>query len=427
MREKLTAYKRKFVTLLSFICQYNKWMKLRHKSVPINSDKNKIVLIPCDPWTVGGSRGDEAMLMAIIQYYTTKNKNVSIAIVSDNQKGEKYVNDLKLNNVYALPVWYGKYPAENIYDAVMKCKPNTVVILGADCMDGFYSPALSLTLLTLHDLFSYTVGTGSKLMGFSFNETPYRPLCHVFRNVSSDTRFNLRDEVSLRRFMEKTGISAGLVADVAFLLQADADFNDYALLEKWVKSRKDSGSEYIIGINFHPMLRKYNNTDDIRHDALIVAQNLKQILELCPTVALALIPHDNRDLLTDNLVLSTIAEYLNEYGFKDRITYSSKVFRAAQLKAVCGLLDGIVSSRMHLAIAALGQGKSILAASYQGKFDGLFRHFHLPCEYLLRPEQFISEQFVPIFQKFINELHYLNKQVAARLPEVIKLSEKNLI
>ena len=111
MSKIISTCKNKLAVFFAFISQYRKWRKTCHNIKAVNGNSGKIVIIPCDPWTVGGSRGDEAMLMAIIQHYIAKKEDVSIAIVSDNQNGEKYVNDLKLNNVHALPAWYGKYPA----------------------------------------------------------------------------------------------------------------------------------------------------------------------------------------------------------------------------------------------------------------------------------------------------------------------------
>src|SRR5574344_391976 len=62
---------------------------------------------------------------------------------------------------------------------------------------------------------------------------------------------------------------------------------------------------------------------------------------------------------------------------------SSYVLSAPELKALCGHLDCLFTSRMHLAIAALGRGKPVAAFAYQGKFTGLFRHFDLPEDLIL--------------------------------------------
>ncbi len=420
------GYKKRLGQLYAFLVQYRKWRKVIPVSDKVSGEVKRLVIIPCDPWSVGGSRGDEAMIMSVIQCYRKTFSSAPIIVVTGNETGDRYVSNLPVDGVSSIPAWNGNYPMERIYHAVMEQKPSHVVLLGADCMDGFYSPAISLTLLGLHDLFSRTSGVESRLMGFSFNADPYWPMCFAFRCISDETLINLRDEVSLERFRKKTKSPAGLVADSAFMLSPDYGFSGYRDLEDWVSIRRNAGAKYIIGVNFHPMLRKYDGLDSIKEDAIILARNIETILREDHATDFVLIPHDDRSKLTDNLMLGTMADYLYGKGFAERIYYRPEVYRATQLKALCRLLDGLVSSRMHLAIAALGQGKSVLAASYQGKFEGLFRHFNIPEDYLLPPDVFISDQMVEVFHRYIKNLPQLTFQVETMLPSVTLLSEKNM-
>ena len=50
---------------------------------------------------------------------------------------------------------------------------------------------------------------------------------------------------------------------------------------------------------------------------------------------------------------------------------------ARQVKAISGHCDLILSGRMHLAIASLGQGVPVVCLTYQDKFEGLMEHFGL--------------------------------------------------
>lgn len=126
-------------------------------------------------------------------------------------------------------------------------------------------------------------------------------------------------------------------------------------------------------------------------------------------------------------MLEVIYSYLHQKQLQDRVYYDAEVYRAPQLKAICSLIDGLISSRMHLAIAALGQGKSVMAASYQGKFEGLFQHFRLPDTYLLNPDVFISDAMIPVFYSYLDHLRELTSQVKKMLPSVVQLSQKNLL
>lgn len=428
MRKTLIRRFRADIGLLAaFSRQYIQWRRLVSTIPQHLNVQERLVIVPCDPWTVGGSRGDEAMLMAVIQQYRLKNSQIPIVVVVCDEVGCEYIQHLSVENITALPVWNGAYPLARIYHAVLEQKASHVVLLGADCMDGHYSPLLSLTLLNLHDLFSRTPGIDSRLLGFSFNDNPYRPLYFAFNHISGNTIVNLRDPISYERFRHKVSIQAGLVADAAFMLQPDCRFEGFNKLEDWIRNRRNGCKRTIIGFNFHPMLRNYGGVEDIKKDAIILAHNLEIILQERLNVDFVLIPHDNRSRLTDNLMLEVIYSYLHQKQLQDRVYYDAEVYRAPQLKAICSLIDGLISSRMHLAIAALGQGKSVMAASYQGKFEGLFQHFKLPDIYLLNPDVFISDAMISVFYSYLGHLGELTSQVEKMLPSVVRLSQKNLL
>lgn len=423
MQEKIKEIKNKLGVFLSFNQQYFRWKRIHPSKIDIKNDN--LLIVPCDPWAIGGSRGDEAMLIAIIQWYRKKYPRSHIFIISASEEGCDYINNLPYPEITALYEWCGTNPIDRIYKTAINIDINSVILLGADCMDGFYSPFVSLTLIALHELFSLTGNIKSRLMGFSFNNTPYQPICRAFDSLSSDVCINLRDPISLQRFKKQIRINAGLVADVAFLLTPDYDFDGYKKLREWTTLRHQAQGQYVIGFNFHPMLRKYGDVNGIRKDALAMAEILAEILRQNKNIHFVIIPHDNRNKLTDNIMLGTISNELSRMGLPERFYYDPLVYRASQIKALCGLIDGLVSSRMHLAIAALGQGKSVMAATYQGKFEGLFRHFDLPEDYLLSPDDFISSNMIDCFFNYINHLPQLTQQVQSRLNHVMELSNKN--
>ena len=119
-------------------------------------------------------------------------------------------------------------------------------------------------------------------------------------------------------------------------------------------------------------------------------------------------------------------DYLKNHTSGQCIFYDAEVPRASQLKALCGLLDGLISSRMHLAIAALGMRVPVMAATYQGKFEGLFQHFGLDGTFLLNPQEFLSDTLIDKFNLFINSLPELRQKISRKLPLVLELSNKNL-
>lgn len=402
-----------------------KYLKHKHASMLKGERANRIVIVPCDPEVVGGSRGDEAMIMASIHYYRTLDPSVEIGIVVTDQRGQDYIAGMGISNIVPLISWNGAYPLEKIVRSIASFSPKEVIILGADCMDGYYSPYLSLMLLSIYDL-CHSIGLTTHLLGFSFNDTPSKLMIRAFQSLDADIRLRLRDAVSLKRYIKYTSCNADLVADAAFLLQPDHSFSEFSEIKKWVDKRKDVG-DCIIGFNLHPMLKQRQSKEELQIYAGEVAKRMITVLEQSSTISFMLIPHDNRDRLTDNLMLKKISESLIDAGYKDRLYYNPFVFHAAQIKAICSLVDGLISSRMHLAIAALGEKKPIMVATYQGKFQGLFQHFNLDSTYVLSPEEFCSEVFVSKFTDFIKNLPLLEERISKELPNVIHLAKQNML
>lgn len=427
MKVDILDFRKKLGIAYAFYKEYKQWKAIKTRISTCNNGRKKLVIVPCDPWTVGGSRGDEAMIMGVIYKYRQKYPDISINIICADEKGIDYIKHFPINGIEPINSWNGRYPLERIYKSIVNTNPSDVVILGADCMDGFYSPLLSLSLLALHDLCKNTHGVRSHLLGFSFNPNPNWLMVRAFRVISCTTDICIRDVVSLMRFQQTVGKPAHLVADAAFMLQPQNDFPLYEELKQWIITQRNA-CRNVIGLNFHPMLRTYNGADDVKSDAVKLAMNTERILRNNRNVCFVFIPHDDRSRLTDNLMLSSMFEYLNSQpdGLIKRVFYTPLVPRADQLKAICGLLDGLISSRMHLAIAALGMGVPVMAATYQGKFEGLFKHFELDEIYLLKPHTLLSDRMIEVFNYFLNTLPLQRAQIEVKLPQVLELSNNNL-
>ena len=101
-------------------------------------------------------------------------------------------------------------------------------------------------------------------------------------------------------------------------------------------------------------------------------------------VSWLLLPHDFRGERGDNAALAPLAQRVGA-TLGERVLHAGEPLSAAQLKAMAGVTDGIVTGRMHLAIAALGRGVPVAALTYQDKFQGLWTHFDLPLDLLLAP------------------------------------------
>ncbi|HSW15180.1 MAG TPA: polysaccharide pyruvyl transferase family protein, partial [Solimonas sp.] len=110
-----------------------------------------------------------------------------------------------------------------------------------------------------------------------------------------------------------------------------------------------------------------------------------------------------------------------------RLRHPEQPLSAPALKAVAGAMDGVVTGRMHLAIAALGQGRPVAGLTYQDKFQGLFRHFELPTDLLMPPSQVVEpDRLTDLLRRFHADLAELEATVRRRLPQVQELALANL-
>ena len=396
------------------------WL-IRRNHVKYKPDTGLVLMIPCDPWSVFGSRGDEAMLEACMKYNSGIEKAVKYkyivadTVTFDNVKRRKYD---------ATVSWRGISPLNNIIHEIKKTRPEKVIIIGADCMDGYYSSEVSFTLMAAADICSRN-SINYTLTGFSFNGTPKKELKLPYLLSHNELIYKIRDSVSLSRFKSFSHKKTKLVADVAFLLEPDYNFPNFEAYKSWTDNVRQTPGRVIMGFNYHPMLEQKQGDEEIINNAKRIGENLSGLLKHQDNLYIIFIPHDDRGKLSDNIVLPIVAGKLKENGYADRFYRIESVHHAAEIKAITVLCDFILCSRMHLSIAALGMGVPVIVVKYQDKFDGLFKHFDYPSEYLLSQRDLISETMTNTITDFISQYHILKRKVEDKLPTVIRLSQNN--
>lgn len=411
---------RELKLLVIFYANISLWQLL--KVLPLKrfvKKSNPIFIIPPDLQTVWESRGDEAMLEVIMDNYKEK-KMLNYVIFASSRV--KRIDDTHMNCKY-FHKWFSRFPMLGFFQALYKIRPSEIIIVGADCMDGYYSRLSSLTRLICIDLCERHA-IPYNIIGFSFNQSPNKHLLLPYKIASKKIVFKLRDPVSLKRFEQFTNRKPIQVADSAFLLQANGNSEDLVSIESQINSLK-SAYEFAIGFNFHPMLLKNITIEELEYAVKTIANILIEILMLHPNMCVVIIPHDNRGKNSDIRALNLIFDNLKNSDFAHRILYIDKVYHAKQIKYIAGLLDMLICSRMHLAIAALGMGIPVLTANYQGKFSGLFQLFHLSSKYILEYNEFCSHILVERFNEFYAEYENIKKTIAENKNSVFTLALRN--
>ncbi|WP_428419889.1 polysaccharide pyruvyl transferase family protein [Methylibium sp.] len=377
------------------------------------------LIIPPDPLLLIASKGDEAMITCVISAIRQDNENARIVIATCGEGADAKARQMGLEPCRILDEGSLSRSAERMSSV----SPTHVFTIGADVLDGSYDPDFSLRLLALTDL-AARKGAVCSVTGFSFSKKPYRALAKAYSSASRSIVFRLRDRRSFERFREFCSARAELVADVAFLLKPDphsARTND---LRSWITERRAEGQK-VIGLNFHPLLLPPVRRGELPSFVASLADSISSLIANanCSVVLLA---HDFRGTSADHHCLGPLYDSLQR-SVPGRVFNADEEFSASELKGLVGALDGVISGRMHLAIASLGMGTPVFAFSYKDKMEGLLMHFALSESMMVMIDDVKNRtKFDQLLGSFVSELDGVRRSVADSLPTVKALAKKNL-
>ncbi|MFA5041606.1 MAG: polysaccharide pyruvyl transferase family protein [Bdellovibrionales bacterium] len=398
------------------------WKKVA-ASLPVaapHASVRKILIVPSDPYTLTGSRGDDAMIDALLGVARDNNKDVELFIVTGSDEAD---TEARKKGLSPCQIWASAFSPEKILAEFKKLSPDALVVIGADVMDGYYNPYLPLHGLMFADLAS-RLGARAFVLGFSFNKSPWKQLKAAFELTNNAVKINVRDPISMERFNAFCSRPADLVADAAFCLKPALDSDLRKKVTAWVEEVHQKG-HLAIAFNIHPMLFKNATQTQIDH-LVAAATSALEAVSKARKVSWLFLPHDFREDVGDNACLTPLAKILGERGLSGRIFHITKDHSAAELKAAASQVDGVITARMHLSIGSLGMGVPVAAITYQDKFQGLFRHFDLPDWLLVSPDEVLSStKLEKMMLRFIDENAQIKAMVAQKLPEVMRLSMKN--
>ena len=389
----------------------------------IEQNKSILILPPAE----FGSLGDEAMVVGIMEYLKDKNFT-RLGIISlspwdklsphwDNFNPECEYIEICHHPLLSWRKWFDFIALVRRYD-LFCC-------LGADMMDGKYGDT-SLGKLNYVSL-ARQAGVRSAILGFSFNGKPTQKIISTFKELSLDVKLYARDPVSQERLIQSLERPVELVADLAFLMPPTTASEVLSDTFRWIMNEKSNG-RIVVGINGNSMVLQ-NSDDGAEIDNLIriYVDAITQIYLNNHKSSFLLIPHDFRgagvgtDVGLSQAILKALPLEIQSHS-----TSILKIFSAGEIKFITGYLDMVLSGRMHLAIACLGQGTPVACITYQGKFEGLFTHFELD-GMLITPEQALkSDNLSKFIVPLIDKRDSLRRDIELRLPIVKQLAEANL-
>jgi polysaccharide pyruvyl transferase WcaK-like protein len=405
------------------LLELRRW-QIARKDVGVNAaprnNPRRLLVLPSDPRSIHQSRGDEAMIEAAAGEMKRAYPDLEIYIVTATAAASA---DVRAMGFKPLELWKQPFSYETVAQELSISRPDFGVILGADVLDGYYSPVDAARMLLVADLMA-AFGAKVSVLGFSFNSRPAKALREVFRLIDPGVVLNLRDAISLRRFDDFARKRARLVADAAFMLRPRAETDAVKAIAATIARQRAQGRKVFV-FNIHPMLFKKPEPAKLRKMIELAAGAMER-LSRQHNVSWVLLAHDYRPEIADDNCLRPLADRLKP-TLGEHVHHVEQTLSAGEIKAVVGLVDGVITGRMHLAIAALGQGTPVAAITYQDKFQGLFAHFGISEQLLLSPAQFLNgDSFEQFVGHFLGAYEAAGDQVREALPGVMELSRANI-
>jgi len=392
---------------------------LRVKRLATPTRNSALVLPP----TAAGSLGDDALVSSTL--ITLRKRGFKkIGLLSHDLKNDYDFTEQPDERIDISGYMLHNSNKSNFDILKLASKYDHLFVIGADVLDGYYSDMQSHKRLMLADCAS-RLGMKTTLIGFSYNKSPAKQSLHALKQLPKAVRVCARDPVSHTRLKKRMSTAPIQTADVAFLLDP-AKPHDPDLLA-WLEQAQGSGSP-IYGINAI-FTSKFFSDKSIQSQTnyLDFYRNLiKALLVRHPNARFVFIPHDYRpNGIGEGPVLEQLY-YSLPTSIQSQIYLLTKQYSAAEIKWLAGHLDFIVSSRMHLAIAAIGQSTPVFCFEYQGKFQGLFELVEMP-EMLSSMEAALAapQKVIDTVLQHVDNATSIRHRLKIKIPTLTALAEKN--
>lgn len=394
------------------------WLSGVFNHLPVRRYSRSVLILP--PSTLPGSLGDEAMLGVIIERLRKKGytRLAMIRTGRDNPVPPSFPIDV----YFDLERYFRHETPWDLFRFLREARRYEVIIgLGADVIDGGYGKIHATRLIGLLAAVAET-GVPARFTGFSFSETPSPDCVQALSRLPPHVGLCVRDTLSYARLSRLLHRPLIQVADLAFLLSA-GDSEAVDQVRKWCLAAKAEG-RLVMGINANAFAGEACSPAGQERLVKWMVATMTELVTCQPHLVFVMIPHDFRGAYSDLVVAEVIVKNLPE-ALQRRVMIVAGNFSAREAKAVCRLMDFMLTGRMHLAIACLSQAIPVAGMTYQSKFEGLFQMCGV--EDMTFSPKCVAEgrSIVPQLDAWIRKREEIAAKIQGRLPEMIKLAESN--
>ncbi len=378
-------------------------------------ERRAVVVAPA----TSGSLGDEAMICALAEQLRAGGVKEIIIATWRQEDDWRAVGGPVLQEL--LP--HGD-PAGKVRFTRRLRTAADLYLIGADVIDGAYSPEHSIALLSAAQL-GVQCGLRTTIIGCSFCEHPNSQVVQYLNQL--DPRVNLlaRDGYSRTRMEQGVGRKLPLVADIAFLLKAAVESKTATQVMGWIARQRQVAGSLVLGCNLNPQPLISEGCEP----GPLLAAHVEAITQWSNRFgagfSAVILPHDyrveHRELETCDMFHQMLPATL-----KERVLLVREQLSAAEFKFIAGQCDVMLAGRMHAGVAALGGARPVICLGRQGKFEGMLAHFGL--EELVMPwrQALMPGRLASWGGEILSRRVDLADRVAAKLPSVIKLAQANL-
>ena len=346
-----------------------------------------------------GNIGDQALVEAFVESTT----GPVVVVVRSTENFRLPTGDSDRVTVLAMPdLVYGSGSAHAAAITTLTrlvAGSRSLSVIGADIMDGRYSPRGSVRRATIAEI-GALAGVDSRIIGFSWNS---RPRVCARRALVRASRAGavalLRDPLSAQRAAGDGVVGVTPTADLVFLAETVAPA-PIAL-----------PTPYAI-VNVSGLIAR---TADHTGEYLRIVDHFRSV-----GIHVVLLPHVIKAMTDDLTACRKVAQLVGDQG----VTLISTVLTPAQVRGLAAGAELTVTGRMHLAVMSLLGGTPAIALATQGKVEGLMELFGA-AEFCVPPVAGFADTVIDLARSIADGASPVRGAIDRALPEVIALAGRN--